>query len=191
MSGTYGQKNGSPINPGKGWEIVPWEAELTSGTQAIDASGDWCSYEINLGCCRTPKEHFEKHSESTIVLAFRRPITPAPIPSQAAFAEAFTELAAQVHANNAEKGWWDKERNDFELIALMHTELSEAVEALRHGNPPDNHIPEFSGTEAEFADTVIRIMDYAHARKLRVGEAIIAKIAYNKTRPHKHGNKLA
>lgn len=71
----------------------------------------------------------------------------------------------------------------------MHSELSEALEALRHGNPPDNHIPEFSGVEAEYADTIIRIMDMAAAKGYRVAEALIAKVEYNKTRPYMHGNK--
>lgn len=71
----------------------------------------------------------------------------------------------------------------------MHSELSEALEALRHGNKPDDHIPEFSGVEAELADVVIRILDYAEARGLRLAEAIEAKILYNSTRPRRHGGK--
>lgn len=69
----------------------------------------------------------------------------------------------------------------------MHSELSEALEALRHGNPMDDHIPEFTGVEAELADVVIRVMDYACSRNLRLGEAIVAKMAYNTTRENKHG----
>lgn len=106
------------------------------------------------------------------------------------FARGFNDMAMVVHQNNIEKGWWEKDRNDLELVCLMHTELSEAAEALRHGNPPDSHIPEFKGTEAEYADTVIRIMDHARARGWDIGRAIVAKVAYNKTRPYKHG-KLA
>jgi NTP pyrophosphatase (non-canonical NTP hydrolase) len=97
--------------------------------------------------------------------------------------------ARKILDNNKAKGWWDAERNDAEMIALMHSELSEALEALRHGNPPDNHVRELSGVEAEFADTVIRILDYCAARKLNLGRAIALKHAYNTTRPHKHGGK--
>jgi NTP pyrophosphatase (non-canonical NTP hydrolase) len=106
------------------------------------------------------------------------------------FIEAWDKKATEVYKTAREKGWWDTERNDGELIALMHSELSEALEALRHGNQPDNHIPEFCGTEAELADVVIRIMDYGQARGLHNAEAIEAKMAYNLKRPYKHGGKV-
>ena len=105
------------------------------------------------------------------------------------FVTMFNIKAAEINQNAIDKGWWEGDRNDGEMIALMHSELSECLEALRHGNPPDSHIPEFKGSEAELADVVIRIMDYGAARGLRVAEAIIAKSEYNKGRSYKHGNK--
>ena len=106
------------------------------------------------------------------------------------FVEGFNVLAEQVHDTAVGKGWWDKDRNDGEIIALMHSELSEALEALRHGNPPDDKIPEFSGAEAELADVIIRIMDMAPARGWRIAEAVVAKMAMNQGRERMHGGKL-
>jgi NTP pyrophosphatase (non-canonical NTP hydrolase) len=105
------------------------------------------------------------------------------------FVKAFNDLAAEIHSTAREKGWWDNERNVGEVIALMHSELSEALEAARKGNPPDDKVPEFGGIETELADTIVRIMDAAHGFGWKVAEALAAKIEYNKTRARKHGGK--
>jgi NTP pyrophosphatase (non-canonical NTP hydrolase) len=77
-----------------------------------------------------------------------------------------------------------------ERIALIHSEVSEVLEALRDGNPPSESIEGFSQAEEELADVVIRVMDLAFSQEWRVGEAIIAKHLYNTKRPHKHGKEF-
>jgi NTP pyrophosphatase (non-canonical NTP hydrolase) len=106
------------------------------------------------------------------------------------FVTEFNLEASRNYKVAQEHGWWEGKINDGEKIALIHSELSEALEALRKGNPSDSHIPEFSALEAELADVVIRTMDYALYRNLRLAEAIQAKREFNATREFKHGGKL-
>jgi NTP pyrophosphatase (non-canonical NTP hydrolase) len=102
----------------------------------------------------------------------------------------FNRIAELCHENAVNKGFWETDRGDAEAIALMHSELSEALESIRSGSGPDDKIPEFSGVEAEFADCIIRIMDTAQMRGYRVAEALVAKMEYNQSRPYKHGKKF-
>ena len=114
-------------------------------------------------------------------------------------------LISAVGINTAQKlchglavssGWWSdpatgqwKDRNDCEMIALMHSELSEALEGLRK-DLMDDHLPHRKQVEMELADTLIRIFDYAGARGLDLGGAVIEKLAYNQSRAdHKLENR--
>ena len=105
------------------------------------------------------------------------------------FRAAWNVIAKDVHDTAVSKGWWDKDRNDGEMLCLMHSEISEALEAIRKGNPPDDKIPQHSGAAAELADVVIRIMDTCRSRGWDVAGALLDKIAFNKTRAYKHGGK--
>lgn len=96
---------------------------------------------------------------------------------------------AKVHETAMQKGWWDNPNSNAENFMLMVSEISEAMEADRYGNPPDDKIPEFSGIEAELADTVIRILDFAEYHKMDVIGAMITKAEMNAGRPLMHGGK--
>lgn len=110
------------------------------------------------------------------------------VTNEETFVNLFNELARTANVTALSKGFNNAETDPFIQLCLIHSELGEATDALRK-DKVDDHIPEFLGVEAELADAVIRIMNMAAAKNYRVAEAIIAKMAYNKTRPYKHGNK--
>lgn len=119
-------------------------------------------------------------------------------------------LAEEFHLNAKDHGFWDEgieSRNKGELVSLMHSELSEALEAIRFSQKKtitpnsedvveigsdgefvlmDKHCPKFSNEVIEFAAAIIRILDYCVAFDLPIADAIIAKHEFNITRPHKH-----
>jgi len=93
-----------------------------------------------------------------------------------------------VHMLAKEKGWYETERTPLEYHMLIVSEVAEATEAVRSGQPPTNTgKPE--GEMIELADAVIRIMDYFEYRGFDLEGAIRTKHEYNKTRPHRHGGK--
>lgn len=127
------------------------------------------------------------------------------------FMKTISEWVKEAHENALVHGWWldISNPNVLEKISLIHSELSEAVEAVRNCQPPifqnlSNHYdisaitPECDewsdeskpeGVVVELADAVIRIFDLCGAMKWDLEKALELKHKYNKTRPYRHGGK--
>lgn len=109
-----------------------------------------------------------------------------------------SELQELAFQNAMEKGWHDEPVTTGEKILLMHSELSEATEKLRNHRRPDeiyyssnlgNDHNKPEGIPIELADCVIRIFDFCGFYGIDLESAIVAKMAYNKTRSRRHGGK--
>ena len=116
-----------------------------------------------------------------------------------------SELQDLVHHRNQVAGWWTDlntgeslksnageppKRNVPEMLCLVHSEVSEAMEGYRK-NLMDDKLPHRSMLEVELADAVIRILDMCGGLGLDLEGAIFEKLEYNANRAdHKIENRL-
>lgn len=101
------------------------------------------------------------------------------------------DIVRFAHDNAVSKGFYDKPQSIGERLALIHSEISEALEAYRDDDMglriTESGKPE--GFVSELADVVIRVADLAGWIKADLGSAVERKMEYNASRPLLHGRK--
>lgn len=97
----------------------------------------------------------------------------------------------EIHSNAIEHGWWEDDRSLAEVIALCHSELSEALEADRKGQPMSYYQEDGKpdGIAVEMMDCVIRILDWFGKEGIDAERILEEKHEYNRKRPYKHGKR--
>ena len=122
-------------------------------------------------------------------------------------------LRDRAFAMSKDKGFHEEAKSIGDYIALMHSELSEALEDHRAGRKPDEswyegfeddgplplspsaklgrrgELRKPCGIPSEMADVIIRALDFCGAHNIDIAKAVREKMAYNATRPHRHGGK--
>ena len=117
-------------------------------------------------------------------------------------------LAAAIHRNNIEKGFYEREKNIGEMLCLIHSEVSEALEADRNNRYAmrtdmrelnnrvndeifiSEYVNNVKGSfEEEMADIIIRVLDLCAYREIDIEQHIKAKMRANKNRIKYHGKK--
>jgi len=106
------------------------------------------------------------------------------------------DLVAESHERAVRKGFYDPPPSIEQRLCLIHSEVSEALEAFRDGDMETSAIsapgatPKPCGFPSELADIVIRVCDLAGHLNIDLAAEIRAKSDYNESRPHKHGRRF-
>lgn len=114
------------------------------------------------------------------------------IPVERADPIILNQITREIHEANVAAGWWDNADNPLIVpakLALIHSEVSEALEGHRKGLM-DDHLPNRTMIEAELADVFIRLADLAGFLEIDLGTVVSEKLAYNASRAdHKPQNR--
>lgn len=101
------------------------------------------------------------------------------------------EEIGRISAQTQENHGFGRSEDVARVCALFHSEVSELLEAFRAKDMPESKkIPGFTEAEEEVADLIIRVLGSAYFWGMRVEEAVRAKMAYNSSRPYKHGKRF-
>jgi hypothetical protein len=108
------------------------------------------------------------------------------------YLEGYRRIAQKAHELSTIQGFWrdGKDRPLSDPIALAHSELSEAYECGRMGNPPDKNIKDMTGLEVQLSDVLGILMDMEIGYGLKISEALLRKMAFNNGRGYLHGKNF-
>ena len=102
-------------------------------------------------------------------------------------------IVKEIYKTACDKGWHetDDNRSIVECLMLIVTEAAEATECYRDGEIELTHEDDGKpvGLPSEMADILIRTLDTCQHFGIDICKALVDKMAYNKTRSHRHGGK--
>ena len=106
--------------------------------------------------------------------------------------KSLADMAEEVYQFEVSKGWQPNDNRFAESVALLHSEVSEVLEAYREWGTTDM-TDEFrgkpEGVGSELADVFIRLLSSCHQYGIDLHREYERKMAYNRTRAFRHGGK--